>query len=55
MEDLEKRLRNGIKFFKSLNEGQYESSVVRKYLPQFMKLVEDYLDSSYEKAKKILK
>ncbi len=37
------RIKNGIKFFKQYAGETYDSSVVRKYFPTFLKLVEEEL------------
>ena len=41
-DEIEKRIDNGIKFFRGLTDGQWDSSVVKAYLPKFLELVEEY-------------
>jgi len=56
MENLRTRIIKGINFFRNLKEGQWDSHVVKKYLPTFLTLVEKYLDKeTFKKAKRIFK
>ncbi len=46
----EERIRNGIRFFKAMKE--YDTITVKKYLPTFIGLVEEYLKEQEQKELK---
>lgn len=61
-ESLEKRIDAGCKFFKNLADHHWDSNVVKKYMPEFIRLVKKYrqktkdqLEETFSQAQEIFK
>ena len=40
---IKKRIKNGLSYFRNVVGDNYNSDVVKRYFPQFLNLIEDYL------------
>ena len=52
MSNLAERIKNGVKFFQTYR-NKYDSSVFRKYWPEFLDLVSEYVEGVEEFFEKV--
>jgi len=52
MSSLAERIKNGVKFFQTYRD-RYDSSVFKKYWPEFLDLVSEYVEGAEEFFEKV--